>query len=82
MAENHYKKLPIEPIDIMKASFTQQEFIGFCKGNIIKYVLRQKGNYRSDIKKARAYCDYLIEELDNPNSRIMDDQEYKANMKA
>lgn len=70
MVGDHYKKLTLEPIDIMRQNFTHQEFVGFCKGNIIKYILRDKGNYPSDVKKARNYCDYLIAELESPNKRM------------
>lgn len=40
----HYELWPgTEAIDIMKKSLTEEEFIGFLKGNILKYQLR-KGN--------------------------------------
>lgn len=59
---DHYKKGGLEVIDILAAKLTAEEFKGFCKGNIIKYVTR--ANYKNgveDIKKARTYCDFLIE---------------------
>lgn len=36
----HYKEAIIEPILIMEKFFTHDEFIGFLKGNILKYRMR------------------------------------------
>lgn len=61
---NHYKTGGIETIDIVKAKLSKQEFLGFYKGNIIKYVTR--ANYKNgleDYKKAQWYLDKLIKEL-------------------
>jgi hypothetical protein len=60
----HYKTGGIETIDIVKAKLSKPEFLGFCKGNIIKYVTR--ANYKNgleDYKKAQWYLDKLIKEL-------------------
>lgn len=52
----------IECIDAIKAALTQEEFSGFCKGNIIKYVWREKDKgMLADIDKADAYIRYLHE---------------------
>jgi len=62
---DHYKIGGIETIDIVKAKLSREEFIGFCKGNIIKYVTR--ANYKNgleDYKKAQWYLDKLIKELE------------------
>jgi hypothetical protein len=62
---NHYKTGGIETIDIVKAKLSKQEFLGFYKGNIIKYVTR--ANYKNgleDYKKAQWYLDKLIKELE------------------
>lgn len=37
----HYTKGEIECIDCIKAALTPEEFRGFCKGNVIKYVYRE-----------------------------------------
>ena len=52
----------IECIKAIEAALTYEEFRGFCKGNIIKYVWResQKGGV-VDISKMQDYADYLIE---------------------
>lgn len=52
----HYKKLKIEPWDIMKADLTLEEWRGFCKANIIKYVLRGKNQDLEDADKIVAYA--------------------------
>jgi hypothetical protein len=61
----HYKVGGLEVIDIMKAKLSPTQFAGFCKGNVIKYVLRadHKGKVE-DLKKAQFYLERLINELD------------------
>lgn len=36
----HYKDMPVQPWTVMEAVLTHEEFVGFLKGNIIKYSLR------------------------------------------
>lgn len=65
----HYKELDIEPWDIMKADFTKEELKGFFKGNILKYLLRNKEGVK-DIDKLINYAQELkklmeSEEKDN-----------------
>lgn len=45
---------------------SKEEYIGFIKGNIIKYVVRcdKKGNASSDINKAINYLKLLCKELE------------------
>ena len=57
----HYERLEIEPWEIMKADFTKEEWIGFLKGNIIKYVLREKGDNEKDAQKIQKYAKELEE---------------------
>lgn len=51
----------IECIDAIKASMTEEEYTGFLKGNVIKYMwrYRQKGTPLQDLKKAGWYLDEL-----------------------
>jgi hypothetical protein len=58
---DHYRQGGIECIDAIQAALTPEEFRGFCKGNVLKYVWRErhKGNAQS-LKKARWYLDRLI----------------------
>lgn len=60
-----YTQLGIEPWDIMQADFTREEFIGFLKGNIIKYCLRKKGSDLQDFEKIEHYARKLQEVLKN-----------------
>lgn len=39
---DHYKVGGIETFDILKAKLSRQELEGFCKGNVIKYITREK----------------------------------------
>lgn len=47
------------------------ETMGFCLGNVVKYVLRceRKGNKLQDLKKARWYLDREIARLERQGSR-------------
>lgn len=54
---SHYKGKAIQPVEFIVANG-----IGFCEGNVVKYVTRwkDKGGVE-DLKKARHYLDLLIE---------------------
>jgi hypothetical protein len=57
----HYKNKKIQPI-----TYIIENEMGYCEGNIIKYVTRYKDkNGLEDLKKARHYIDFLIEKLEN-----------------
>lgn len=62
MKESHYNKGGIEVIDFIRDQLTPEEFNGFCKGNILKYVPRSnhKGDPIADAQKVRDYADYWI----------------------
>lgn len=64
MTPEHYNK-SIQPIEYMKAIMTPEQFRGFLKGNIIKYISRadNKGG-REDYKKAMVYLGWLLKECD------------------
>jgi len=54
---NHYKNMKIQPINYIQAND-----LGFCAGNVVKYVSRyQSKNGVEDLRKARHYIDLLIE---------------------
>lgn len=62
----HYKNQGIEPIDLMRKNFSKEEFTGFLQGNVLKYMLRYKDkNGLEDLKKAKTYLTWLIEEEQN-----------------
>lgn len=54
---SHYKNMPIQPIE-----FIMKNNLGFCEGNIIKYICRYKEkNGLQDLEKAKHYIEMLIE---------------------
>jgi hypothetical protein len=55
----HYANLPIQP-----RVFIIKNDLGYAEGNVIKYMCRwrAKGG-EEDLKKARQYIDYLLEEI-------------------
>lgn len=54
---DHYKNKAIQPIQYIHANN-----LGFCEGNVIKYVTRHKDkNGRADIEKAIHYLELLLE---------------------
>jgi len=57
----HYTASAVECIDAIRSALTAEEWRGFCKGNVIKYVWRErlKGG-REDLKKARWYIDRML----------------------
>lgn len=62
----HYTQGNIECIDYLADKLTEDEFKGFCKGNIIKYVTRENlKNGLEDLEKAEWYLKKLIETKKN-----------------
>lgn len=61
----HYTSGSIECIDAIKASMSFDDFCGYLKGNVIKYLWRynHKGNPIQDLKKAQWYLTKLIDIL-------------------
>ena len=59
---DHYQK-SIQPWDAMEAWMNHDEFCGYLRGNVIKYVARyrEKGG-AEDLKKAKHYLVKLIEQ--------------------
>lgn len=59
---NHYRLFPdAEVIDIIESYLTEEEFIGYMKGNTLKYRLRagNKDDAMKDIAKADWYRDEI-----------------------
>jgi len=55
---DHYRELCVQPID-----FVLKNKLGFCEGNVIKYICRhKKKGGLEDLLKARHYIDLLIAE--------------------
>ena len=54
---NHYKDLPIQPVEYIHANA-----LGYFEGNVVKYVSRwRKKNGVADLQKAKHYIELLIE---------------------
>lgn len=59
---DHYKTLGIQPLEVMQHLLTAEEYVGFLKGNIIKYSIRQGRKEGSDdAGKAQHYKELLIQ---------------------
>lgn len=63
--QTHYQQAVVEPIEILQMYLTPEEFIGFLRGNVLKYDLRAKfkGAEMVDIAKARQYNLWLSQAL-------------------
>ena len=64
MHDEHYRDAVVEPILVMQEFFSHDEFIGFLKGNILKYRLRagHKGGeeeMKADLDKIHVYEEWL-----------------------
>lgn len=57
VAGNHYKDLPIQPVEYIYANA-----LGYFEGNVVKYVSRWRNkNGIADLEKAKHYIELLIE---------------------
>jgi|TARA_Y100000052_G_C2939337_1_gene79566 hypothetical protein len=61
---SHYTQGSMETIDMIKESLTEEEFSGYLKGNILKYVCRykHKGMPLKDLMKSQWYLERLMRE--------------------
>lgn len=64
---NYYDVGGITVIDYIKAKLIPEEYKGFLKGNVIKYVSRSafKEDELADLKKAQEYLGWLIEAVES-----------------
>ena len=62
----HYLKGRKETIDVIQDGMTDDEYHGYLKGNVLKYVSRYKfkGEPLEDLKKAQWYLNRLIKEVE------------------
>lgn len=60
----HYNSGKVEAIEAIKASMSHEEYLGYLKGNTIKYLwrYRYKGKPLQDLNKAQWYLNKLKEE--------------------
>ena len=58
----HYKQGKTECIEAIQSALTEEEFRGYCKGNALKYIWRErhKGGTES-LEKAAWYLEYVAQ---------------------
>lgn len=54
---SHYQIIGIETITVIASSMSESEWLGYCRGNVLKYRLRagKKGNAETCLAKADYY---------------------------
>jgi len=58
---NHYNDMAIQPV-----TFIMRNNLGYCQGNVIKYVCRYADkNGVEDLKKAKQYIDFMIKQIED-----------------
>lgn len=68
---DHYTSGKIEVIDIMEDQLSPEEYRGYIKGQVIKYITRESHkNGLEDLKKAQWYLNRLIAKLDKDMSFV------------
>ena len=68
---DHYKSGDIERIEAIKASLNEQQFKGYLKASIIKYLWRyEKKNGLEDLQKADWFLQRLIKEESDGNTNL------------
>jgi len=62
---SHYNMLDIEAIDLIELSMTKEEFLGYLKGNVLKYIIRyrHKGKAKEDLSKGEWYLKKLKDKV-------------------
>lgn len=64
--QKHYTQFKIQP-----AAFIAANNLGYCEGNVIKYVCRYKLKNRvEDLKKAQHYLEMLIEKVETGEVKL------------
>ena len=63
---SHYKDMGVQPWTVMQALLTREEFIGYLKGNLIKYGMRQGKKDSPDAEKWHHY-NMKLKEIKNGN---------------
>jgi hypothetical protein len=58
----HYTQGAFECIEAIQAALTDEEFRGYCKGNALKYIWREKHKGGDEsLQKAQWYLGYLAQ---------------------
>lgn len=81
--QGHYENLDIQPIDILAADMTHEEFAGYLRGNVIKYLLRAPNkNGIEDYRKAHVYLTWLIASIEKPQRNKPNNKQRNRNRRA
>jgi hypothetical protein len=64
---SHYKDMGVQPWTVMEALLTREEFIGYLKGNLIKYGMRQGKKDSPDAEKWHHY-NMKLKEIQHGNA--------------
>jgi len=66
----HYLHGKKETIEVIRDCMENDEYHGYLKGNVLKYVSRYKfkGEPLEDLQKAQWYLDRLVKEVSNGSS--------------
>jgi hypothetical protein len=64
---SHYKDMGVQPWTVMEALLTREEFIGYLKGNLIKYGMRQGKKDSPDAEKWHHY-NMKLKEIQDGNA--------------
>lgn len=62
---DHYISLSVQPLEAMRSWMSDAELCGYLKGNVIKYLARDKGDRLTDYQKAAHYLQMLIEQTEH-----------------
>lgn len=66
LPELYYNIGGIETIDFIKSKLSPEEYEGFLKGNVLKYLSRagHKDDKKEDYRKAKEYMGWLCDSID------------------
>jgi hypothetical protein len=71
--QDHYMSKQVQPIEVLCVDLPTQQFIGFLRGNVIKYVMRyDQKNHLEDLKKAQVYLNWLVELYEKEGITVAD----------
>lgn len=63
----HYTQGGVDCLDAIRASMSQEEWYGYCKGNAIKYLWRYRHKHgKEDLEKSKFYLCQLLGCLPDP----------------
>jgi hypothetical protein len=80
---SHYLEASIQPWDAMQSWMSHEQFVGFLRGNAIKYIARaEKKGGIEDYRKAMHYLEKLAEVLEQQQTEEIIRAAMKLNGKA